>query len=358
MNFKINFSLISFFILSISFSFALFGQEQRKSAFLGSSLIHMPSTEDVGKNGLDFRINHRFGSAKSTSYDFAGLDNGANTQLSLDYGLTDRITIGIARTSFQKTYEARGKIRLLTQDSGFPVTVSFFGVFGQETEKQNRFYGPYLKVSSGYPGFDSQAGRKLNTYELTDSDRQSALASFLISRRFGDLFSIQLSPMFVHRNFVKDHLSNDRTGLDVSFRIHLFKRLDFTFGTILTPKRDYIGDSYAAEDRKTKINGVEYSASEVNDLIASGRTLDAIVNNILLSKPVKYMSVPLSFGVDFETGGHVFQLFVTNSRSIAHTQLLRGADFDYDKKEWTLGFNIHRYFSLESSDNSSVPKTD
>ncbi len=153
--------------------------------------------------------------------------------------------------------------------------------------------------------------------------------------------------MFVHRNFVKEHLSNDRTGLDVSFRIHLFKRLDFTFGTILTPKRDYIGDSYSEENRKTKINGAKYSASEINDLIATGRTLDAISNNLLLSKSVEYMSVPLSFGVDFETGGHVFQLFVTNSRSIAHTQLLRGADYDYYKKEWTLGFNIHRYFSLE-----------
>ncbi|AXR69406.1 DUF5777 family beta-barrel protein [Leptospira mayottensis] len=347
MNFKIN----SFLILLFLPLFALSAQEQKKSAFLGSSLIHMPSTEDVGKNGLDFRFNHRFGNAKSASYDFLGLDNGANTQLSLDYGLTDRITIGIARTSFQKTYEARGKIRLITQNSNFPVTVSFFGVFGQETAKQNIFYGPYLKISSGYPTVDSEANKRLNTYELNYSDRQSTLVSFLISRRFSDFFSLQLSPMFVHRNFVKEHLSNDRTGLDVSFRIHLFKRLDFTFGTIFSPKRDYIGYSYSEESRKTKINGVEYSASEINDLIANGKTLDAIINNILFSKPVEYMSVPLSFGIDFETGGHVFQLFVTNSRSIAHTQLLRGADYDYYKKEWTLGFNIHRYFSLQDSDN-------
>ncbi|WP_179099872.1 DUF5777 family beta-barrel protein [Leptospira santarosai] len=343
MNFKVNWFLIPLFLSPILLS----AQKREQSAFLGSSLIHMPSTEDVGKNGLDFRFNHRFGNAKSASYDFFGLDNGANTQLSLDYGLTDRVTVGIARTSFQKTYEVRGKIRLLTQDSGFPVTVSFFGVFGQETAKQRTFYGPYLKISSGFPIVDSEANRRLNTYELSYSDRQSTLVSFLISKRFSDFFSLQLSPMFVHRNFVKEHLSNDRTGLDVSFRIHLFKRLDFTFGTILTPKRDYIGDSYSEENRKTKINGAKYSASEINDLITTGRTLDAISNNLLLSKSVEYMSVPLSFGVDFETGGHVFQLFVTNSRSIAHTQLLRGADYDYYKKEWTLGFNIHRYFSLE-----------
>lgn len=136
MIFKKNPLLVSSFTLLILLSFSLSAQEQRKSTFLGSSLIHMPSTEDVGKNGLDFRFNHRFGNAKSTSYDFFGLDNGANTQLSLDYGLTDRITIGIARTSFQKTYEARGKIRLLTQDSNFPVTISFLE-FSVKKRKNN-----------------------------------------------------------------------------------------------------------------------------------------------------------------------------------------------------------------------------
>ncbi|WP_035982810.1 DUF5777 family beta-barrel protein [Leptospira meyeri] len=333
-------------IIILSFLFPVYSQEQRKTAFLGTSLIHMPSTEDVGKNGIDFRFNHRFGDAKSTSYDFFGLDQGANTQLSLDYGITDRITVGLARTSFQKTYEARSKVRLLTQDTDFPLTISFFGAFGQETSKQEQFFGPYLRPSTGIPTLDSNLEKRLNTYELSESDRQSTLASMLISRRFNDLISIQVSPMFVHRNYVKENLSNDRTGLDVSFRLHLFKRVDFTFAAIFTPKRDYIGESYESEDRKTKIGGVEYSASEVNDLIARGRAVDAFVNNVLLSKPVEYTSVPFSTGIDFETGGHVFQFFVTNSRSLAHTQLLRGADYNYDKKEWTIGFNIHRYFSL------------
>lgn len=67
MNFKKSPFLIFLFLL---LSFSLSAQEQRKSTFLGSSLIHMPSTEDVGKSSLDFRFNHRFGNAKSTSYDF------------------------------------------------------------------------------------------------------------------------------------------------------------------------------------------------------------------------------------------------------------------------------------------------
>ena len=56
---------------------SLFSQARMKSTFMGSSLIHMPNTEDIGKDNLDFRFNHRFGNAKSTSEEFLGLDAGA-----------------------------------------------------------------------------------------------------------------------------------------------------------------------------------------------------------------------------------------------------------------------------------------
>ena len=89
------------------------------------------------------------------------------------------------------------------------------------------------------------------------------------------------------------------------------------------------------------------SGDEINQLL--GRTQDigyVAARNLILDKPVSYYYVPFSFGLDIETGGHVFQLFVTNNRTIAHTQLLRGADFDFNKRDWTVGFNIHRYFSF------------
>lgn len=339
---------------------SLFSQARMKSTFMGSSLIHMPSTEDIGKDNLDFRFNHRFGNAKSTSEEFLGFDAGANTQLSLDYGITEKWSFGIARTSAYKTYEARTKYKLLNQDDSMPISLSFFGVFGQETTQQIIKYDPYINppsvgnyvdlptpIISQTDGFIKQIG---NEYELTQTDKRSYLASFLISRRFTDRISLQISPMYVHRNFVKSQLGNDRVGVDIGGRIKLFKRVDFTFEAIFSSKRDYKGNNYYAEDRYTLYPGMNtLSGDEINQLL--GRTQDVgyvAARNLILDKPVSYYYVPFSFGLDIETGGHVFQLFVTNNRTIAHTQLLRGADFDFNKRDWTVGFNIHRYFSFAS----------
>ncbi len=342
-------------ILSAS---SLFAEAQTKSTFMGSSLINMPSTEDVGKDNLDFRFNHRFGNGKSTSATFAGLDGGANTQLSLDYGFTEKLSVGIARTSAFQTYEARSKYKILNQNDSMPVSLSFFGVVGQETSKQAMKYDTYINPPSignyislppaAVSQIDTYIRQEGNEYELSDTDKRSFLASVLISRRFTDRISLQVSPMFVHRNFIKSQLGNDRTGVDIGGRIKLTKRVDFTFEAIFTPKRDYQGASYYTEDRYTKYPGLNtLTGTEINQQYNNPQGLQyAALRNIILDKPVNYYYVPFSLGVDIETGGHVFQLFVTNMRTLAHTQLLRGADYDYKKGDWTVGFNIHRYFSF------------
>ena len=353
---EFNYKIISGILILAATS--LFAQAQPKSAFMGSSLINMPTTEDVGKDNLDFRFNHRFTNGKATSATFGGLDGGANTQLSLDYGITEKWSAGIARTSAFQTYEARTKYRILTQDDSMPFSLSFFGVVGQETSKQAIKYDNYINPPSigNYISLPSPAVSQIDTfirqegneYELSDKDKRSFLASFLISRRFTDRISLQVSPMFVHRNFIKSQLGNDRTGLDIGGRIRLFKRVDLTFEAIFTPKRDYQGASYYTEDRYTKYPGLNtLTGTEFNQQYNNPQGIQyAAIRNILLDKPVSYYYVPFSLGVDIETGGHVFQLFVTNMRTIAHTQLLRGADYDYKKGDWTFGFNIHRYFSF------------
>ena len=316
---------------------------------MGSSLIQMPSTEDVGKNNLDLRINHRFGNARNTTGDFLGLDNGANTQIALDYGITDRLSVGFARTSFFKTYELRGKYRLLTQDKDFPFTLAIYGVAGQETNEQRITLPNYINPpSTGIPTIDSQIRTSANQYELSDNDKRSYLGSILISRKFTDRISLQISPMFVHRNFVKTNLSNDRMGLDVGGRIKITKRFDFTFEAIFLPKRDYVGDRYATLDQQSEFGITQLTSDQINAGLNGGSLNPgtAYAQNVILDKKVPHLFTPFSLGFDLETGGHVFQFFVTNSRALAQTQLLRGAEFDYFKKDWTVGFNIHRYFSL------------
>ena len=49
-----------------------------------------------------------------------------------------------------------------------------------------------------------------------------------------------------------------------------------------------------------------------------------------------------AFGVEMETGGHFFKVFVTNSIRLNPSQYLVGTDFDFSPDNWRLGFGITR----------------
>jgi hypothetical protein len=49
-----------------------------------------------------------------------------------------------------------------------------------------------------------------------------------------------------------------------------------------------------------------------------------------------------SFGIDLETGGHFFKIFLSNSVRINPSQSLVGSDFSFEPDEWRLGFAITR----------------
>ncbi|WP_279305876.1 DUF5777 family beta-barrel protein [Leptospira perolatii] len=337
-------------------SISLFAQ---RATFQSSSLIQMPSTEDVGKKNLDLRFNHRFGNAQSGIQDLYGLDSGANIYIGADYGITDRISVGFGRISENKTYELRLKTRLLTQSETFPFTLSFWGVAAQDTDKQTVPLQPKITpTSTGNATVDAKLYENLNEYTLSENDKRSYLASFLISRRFGKIFSLQISPMFTHRNFVKSGLSNDRFGVDVGGRIKLSKRFDFTFEALFSKQRDYIGADYSTLDRQTSIEGIQtMTGAEINSFVHTPQDLAiAYLQNVILDKPVPHYSVPLSFCLDIDTGGHIFQIFVTDSRTLTQTKLLNGGDFNFNKHQYSLGFNIHRYFSFEDEEELQTPE--
>ncbi|WP_246050524.1 DUF5777 family beta-barrel protein [Leptospira langatensis] len=320
------------------------------STFMSPTLINMPSTENVGYKNLDLRFNHRFGDAQNGFKDLFGLDSGANILIGGDYGITEKISVGFARISDNKTYEFRTKARLFTQSESFPFTVSFWGVASQDTDRQVVPLTPNIQVpSTGMAAVDSKLQQDLNQYVLSDNDKRSYMASLLISRKVNQYFSLQISPTFVHRNFVKSTLDNDRWGIDVGGRLKLFRRVDFTFEAIFTKQRDYIGTDYASADRQSKIDGFQtLTGDQINSNYSLPKDLAAVYfQNVILDKPVPHYSVPLSFGVDFETGGHVFQLFITDTRTLSQTKLLNGGDFDFNKRQYSVGFNIHRNFSFD-----------
>jgi hypothetical protein len=72
------------------------------ATFKDTRIINAQSNETPGKNVLHFVIAHRFGQINEGAYALWGLDN-ASMRMAFDYGVTDRLAVGVARSTFQKT---------------------------------------------------------------------------------------------------------------------------------------------------------------------------------------------------------------------------------------------------------------
>ena len=171
--------------------------------FKATHIVNMQTVEGVAQGALSFVIQHRFGQLNSGSYNFFGLDN-ATLRLGFDYGITDRFTVGVGRSSFEKTYDGYLKYKLLrqTDNSKMPVTVSVLGTINYFTLK-----------------FPEKPA-------LSTSDRISYTGQLLIARKFNRNLSLQLTPTYLHYNLVSTvGDKNNVFALGAGGRMKISKRM-------------------------------------------------------------------------------------------------------------------------------------
>lgn len=257
------------------------------SAFKSMKIVNLESTKLASKGDFYFVVAHRFDYFNNGFEDFFGLDN-ANTQLKFLYGVNEWLTVHLARSSFQKTYDLAAKYRLVSQkENGTPFTIVGFNSIAINSELKEKDY-PKLKFEN----------------------RLSYVAQVLISRKFSEKLSLQLAPTFFHENTLRDIL--DANNLPVLPNPQ--DNSQFAVG---------IGGRYKLTNRWS-INA-DYAAH-------LNRASSAITKN------------PLSIGVDLETGGHVFQMHFTNARAMHEAGFLGQTTGDWGKGEIAFGFNLVRVF--------------
>lgn len=183
-------------------------KEYVEATFKSTHLINGHSIETTKGGLLDFRISHRFGLINSGSYNFFGLDN-ATERLGLDYGITNNISVGIGRSTFQKQMDGFVKAKLLRQSTGphaSPVSITGLAAVIIKTLKDS---DPNIKRST--------------------SDKTSYTYQLIIARKFSSSTSIQLMPTMVHYNLVPlANDPNDLYSLGIGARQKLSKRLSLT----------------------------------------------------------------------------------------------------------------------------------
>lgn len=179
--------------------------EYAAASFKTNRVINLHSLESTSSGVLDIKISHRFGFINGGIYELFGLDQ-ASIRIGADYGITDRLTIGFGRSSYQKTYDGFIKYKLLRQSTGLknmPVTVAVLGTMAITTLKWED------------PNRDNLFSSRL--YYTTQ---------VIIGRKFSNGISFQLSPSLVHRNLVATfEEKNNVFALGFAGRVKLNKRL-------------------------------------------------------------------------------------------------------------------------------------
>ncbi|MFZ9756117.1 MAG: DUF5777 family beta-barrel protein [Bacteroidia bacterium] len=74
-------------------------------------IVNQQAASGPGEGHLEFFIQHRFGDFAQGAYNAFGLDQ-SQIRLGLDYGLSDRLTLGLARSSWGKTSNGYFKYQL------------------------------------------------------------------------------------------------------------------------------------------------------------------------------------------------------------------------------------------------------
>lgn len=176
-----------------------------EAIFKATRLINGQSVELRSEGVLVFLIAHRFGRLNSGAYEFFGLDE-ANMRMGLEYAFLDELTVGIGRSSFEKTFDGFLKFRILQQQTGnksIPVSVVGFTSLAINTlrDENSERSMPF-------------SGRLDYTYQL------------LIARKFSSAFSLQLTPTLVHRNLVEAAgIDNDLYAMGIGGRFKITPRV-------------------------------------------------------------------------------------------------------------------------------------
>jgi hypothetical protein len=184
-------------------------KEPVTAAFMGTHIINGQSVENPGKRILQFYIGHRFDAFRANNdnvfYNFFGLD-AATIRIGFDYGITDRLTAGVGRSSLQKMYDNFLKYKLLRQtQGGMPVTVVVYTNMAIATA-------------------DHSTSDRVIKFE----HRLTYTNQLLIARKFNKTLSLQLSPTHIHRNVVPTPQDqNDVFAVGFGGRYKILKRVSF-----------------------------------------------------------------------------------------------------------------------------------
>ena len=251
------------------------------ATFKATRVVVGQSCENPPEGNLLFIFSHHFGALNTGYENLFGLKQ-AQVRLGLEYGATSWLGLGVGLNTLQNTWDGFLKFKVLRQSKGarkMPFTLTIFGSTSIYTTKW------------------SDPTRK-NYF----SSRISYATQVILARKFGERFSLQIAPTYVHLNLVPtpdDHNNIFSIGAGARFKI----------------------------SQRVAVNAEYYY----------------LIPKQIHSTPA---TSALSVGVDIETGGHVFQVFLTNAMGENMESIITQTTGKWQNGDIFLGFNISRIFTV------------
>lgn len=251
------------------------------ATFKTTRVVVGQSCENPPTGNLILVFTHHFGALNTGYENLFGLKQ-AQVRLGAEYGITGWLGIGVGLNTLNNTWDGFLKFKVLRQSTGLkkmPVTLTIFTSTSIYTTK---WENPERK----------------NYF----TSRMSYATQFILARKFGELFSLQIAPTYVHVNLVpsyEDHNNIFSIGMGARFKVS---------------KRVSINAEYYYLFPKQIVSTPAYSS--------------------------------FSAGVDIETGGHVFQIFLTNAMGENMESIITQTTGTWWNGDIFLGFNISRIFTV------------
>ncbi|WP_448701609.1 DUF5777 family beta-barrel protein [Mucilaginibacter sp. AW1-3] len=255
------------------------------AAFKATRLIFSQTTETVKKNNLNFLVIHRFGNIGTA-------DGGAQTDFGLDR--VNDVYIG-----FEYGLTDNFNIDLGRSTIGQLIDLQVkYAVLHQETNGGS----PLAITLLGGAGVHPYGYGLYNTF----GDRMSYIAEAIFSRKFTPGLSIVVAPIYVKDNTplpLITGIEKEFVALSAAGRLKVTKHMSILVD-YEHPFSDYRNTDHGFYD-------------------------------------------PLGFGIEEETGGHVFTINFSNANSISQINSLSATQQSWGKGQFRLGFTISRMFDLK-----------
>ncbi len=260
--------------------------------FKATRLVLSQSSELTKKKNLNFLIIHRFGDfagSQGGGQLYYGLDDIADVYIGFEYGISNNLNIDIGRTTIGGLADLELKWAVLHQKTDGSSPLAIT-LIGEAGIR------PYGFIT--YPTFN---------------DRISYFAQAIFARKFSSWLSLQVAPSYVRDNLPMPTVPGNNEQQFISLS-----------GTAVIKMSKHMG---FVVDYAHPFSSFRQNNSNFTD--------------------------PLGFGIQMETGGHVFTINVTNARAVDEINYLSDTESKWSKGQYRIGFTISRVFDFNSHNKAN-----